>query len=157
MIVIPLTQGKFAKLDSEDYDIIKNYSWYYSNGYAYTNITLPNDKQTTLRMHRLIMGLTDPKIQCDHINHDELDNRRINLRQCTNQENNRNRNCNKNSTSKYKGVCWYKRDNKWRSSIKFNNKQIHLGYFYDENEAAIAYNNKSKELFGEFANLNIID
>ena len=156
MIVIPLSQNKFTKIESNDWEIVKNHKWHYHKGYASTKITLPNGKQTTCYMHRVILGLTDPKIQADHINHDGLDNTRINLRSCTQQQNNMNKSSRKNSTSKYKGVSWNKRDNKWQSHIRFNNKTIHLGYYTNEQEAAKAYNLKAKELFGEFANLNII-
>jgi hypothetical protein len=102
------------------------------------------------------MGLSDPKIHTDHINHDKLDNRRINLRSCTNQQNHMNKSSNKDSTSKYLGVSWHKNANKWQSSIRFNGKQIHLGIFNNEQDAAKAYNLKAIELFGEFSNLNII-
>jgi group I intron endonuclease len=60
----------------------------------------------------------------------------------------------KNTTSKYVGVN--KRNNKWRSRIHYKNKEIYLGYFFTEIEAAIAYNKKAVELFGENAKLNII-
>ena len=156
MIVIPLTQGKFSKIDSQDWDLIKDYSWYFAKGYAVTAIKQENGKQKTLGMHRLILGLTDPKIQADHINHNGLDNCRSNLRICTQQQNLMNKSSHKNSTSKYLGVSWHKRDNKWRSNIGFNGKIIYLGYFTNEKDAAKAYNTKAIELFGEFANLNII-
>jgi hypothetical protein len=153
---IPLTQGKFAKIDNEDYDLIKNHKWCYNKGYAKTAITLSNGKQKLLSMHRVILGLTDSKIQCDHINHDGLDNTKKNLRPCTHQQSHMNKSSAKNSSSKYLGVSWHKNKDKWQSSIMFNNKQIHIGIFHNEEEAAKAYNNKAKELFGEFANLNII-
>lgn len=61
------------------------------------------------------------------------------------------------STSNYLGVSWFKRDSCWRGWIKHNGKQIHLGYFDTEVEAAKAYNEKAIELFGEFANLNLVN
>ena len=156
MIVIPLTQNKFTKIDNDDYEIVKDYKWCYHQGYAKTNITLPNGKRKSLLMHRLILGLTDPKIQADHINHNKLDNRRNNLRSCNIQQNHMNQSSRKNSTSKYLGVSWNKNAKKWHSNIRFNNKRIHLGLYTNENDAAKAYNLKAKELFKEFANLNII-
>jgi hypothetical protein len=62
----------------------------------------------------------------------------------------------RNSTSKYKGVSFDSINNKWRSGIMINGKTIHLGRFNLEEEAAIAYNNKAIELFGEFAKINNI-
>lgn len=91
----------------------------------------------------------------DHIDNDSLNNRIENLREITLSQNQGNRKPNKNSSSsKYKGVSWFKPANKWRSRITKNSKQIHLGYFVNETEAAKAYNNKAMELFGEYANLN---
>ena len=58
------------------------------------------------------------------------------------------------TTSKYKGV-W--KESKWRTGIRHNYKTIHLGSFETEAEAARAYNAKATELFGEFANLNIVE
>jgi predicted GIY-YIG superfamily endonuclease len=60
----------------------------------------------------------------------------------------------KNTTSKYKGVSWFKRDECWRSWIHYNGKQQHLGYFHLEIDAANAYDEAAKKYFGEFANLN---
>ena len=60
----------------------------------------------------------------------------------------------KTGTSEYKGVCWQKRDKKWRAQIQCNGELEHLGYFVHEIEAAEAYDQKAKALFGEFANTN---
>ena len=62
----------------------------------------------------------------------------------------------KNNTSGYKGVYFNKKANKWMSYIRYNNKLINLGLFVNPIDAAIAYNNKALELFGEYARLNII-
>jgi len=91
----------------------------------------------------------------DHINHDRLDNRIENLRVATPLQNSwnmlkQNRNC----TSKYKGVIWVKGKKKWRAKLTFAGRPIFIGYFDDEKEAARAYDEKAKELFGEFAWLN---
>ena len=59
------------------------------------------------------------------------------------------------STSKFRGVSWFKRDACWRAWIKYQQKQKHLGYFHNEIEAAKAYNEAAKKYFKEFAYLNI--
>jgi hypothetical protein len=101
-------------------------------------------------MHRFLMnpavGMT-----VDHINKDTLDNRKANLRVCTNQQNVMGK-CGHGAS--YKGVSFYKRTGKWVAKIKHNYVTINLGYFDDETEAALAYNKKAKELFGEYATLN---
>ena len=59
-------------------------------------------------------------------------------------------------SSKYKGVCWDKSRNKWLANTQFNRKSIFIGYYDIEEDAALAYNKKATELFGEFACLNEI-
>ena len=88
----------------------------------------------------------------DHINNDRCDNRFKNLRLATQAENSRNTKKRQGLTSKYKGVYWYKRYEKWKASINNNDKSIHLGYFEDEYEAHLAYCKAAVKLQGEFAN-----
>lgn len=107
--LIPLTQGKFAKVDNEDFDRVKNINWRYSNGYARSG------KSTF--MHRFILGVTGD-IKIDHIFHDTIDNRKSQLRIASTLENNRNQKIRKGYSSKYKGVSWKKSRNKWVSNIK---------------------------------------
>lgn len=104
-------------------------------------------------MHRAIMRTPQGK-QIDHRNHDGLDNRRCNLRECSHIENMRNQLPQKTGTSRYKGVHWEKERGKWRAQIKHTCKQMRLGRYASEKDAAKAYDKKAKELFGEFAYLN---
>jgi hypothetical protein len=94
----------------------------------------------------------------DHVHHDYLDCRKSELRLVTNQENCQNQRKQSNTSSRYKGVGFDKTCGKWKSQIKQNYKSIHLGYFPPtidgELSAAIAYDIKAIELFGEFAKLN---
>lgn len=103
-------------------------------------------------MHRLIMN-TPEGMLVDHINHDCLDNRKSNLRICTHAENARNKRP-VIGTSKYKGVYWDKTNKKWEAHIRKGKDVKYLGQFKCEKKAALAYNEKAKELFGEFAYLN---
>lgn len=106
-------------------------------------------------MHRLIMGVEDPKLQVDHKNHNGLDNRRDNLRLCTDKQNKANlRKSSIPSASIYKGVRFFKNRRKcWNAYI---NDYGSIGYYCTEQAAAIAYNLKALELHGEFAYLNQI-
>ena len=91
----------------------------------------------------------------DHIDGDPTNNRRSNLRNCTQHQNSMNSRKRKNdASSKYKGVSWDKGRKKWRAYINLMRKQLFLGRFDNELEAARAYNDKAVELYGEFAHLN---
>jgi len=152
---IPLTQGKFAIVDDEDYERLSRFKWYTGKSrntfYAVRSVKIMG-KWITRKMDRDILNVPIG-FQVDHINRNGLDNRKVNLRTCTLAQNVRNRKTPKHS-SKYKGVSWFKITKKWRAYIYPNNKFISLGYFMNEIDAAKAYDNKAKELFGEFACLN---
>lgn len=95
--------------------------------------------------------------EIDHIDRNRSNSKIENLREATHQQNCMNKKSAKNSSSIYKGVTWDKQHQKWRTQIVFNNKHYNLGRFINEKDAAITYNEKAIELFGEFANLNIIE
>jgi hypothetical protein len=90
----------------------------------------------------------------DHINHNKLDNRKENLRICTEAENVHNTRISRNNTSGYKGVTFHKRDKKWQTQIRSGQGKRYLGYFNTAEEAAKNYDEKAKEAFGEFARTN---
>jgi len=156
--VISLSQGKIALIDKEDLEKIAQYKWYaLKRGnicYAIAHIRISPHKRTTLYMHRLIAQVL-PNQDIDHINCNGLDNRRINLRIATQQENNFNMRP-RNGTSSYKGVHWHSQSRHWRSQITLNGRHISLGLFKNEIDAAQAYNAAAKHLFGDFAHLNQI-
>lgn len=152
---ITLNYGMTALVDVEDFANVTKYNWRrYKGRYTFYAATKINNKP--IAMHRFILGLTDPKILADHKNGNGLDNRRENLRECGYEGNARNRKMNNNNkrvSSLYKGVCKTK-FGRWSARIKFNKKDIWLGAFLDEKEAAIAYDNAAKKYYGEFAYLN---
>lgn len=154
---IPLSQGLFALVDDSDYDFLMQWKWT-ANKERKTFTAYRQSNQTTSRtfiyMHRLIMNMPKKGIFVDHIDGDGLNNQRNNLRLCTNAENLMNRGANKNNTSGYKGVTFYRRLNKWHGQIMLNRKQLHLGYFTSKEAAARAYNEAAKKYFGEFAKIN---
>lgn len=96
-----------------------------------------------------------PKV-VDHIDRNPMNDNIANLRAATRSQNNMNMSCIRGLTSIYKGVYLMKNRTTWESSIKINGKRKYLGTFKIETDAAIAYNKAANELFGEFANLNII-
>jgi hypothetical protein len=118
--------------------------------YKYYNVKLYiNNKQSTKKIHQLVSIAFLNHIPCgyklvvDHINNIKTDNRVENLQIITSRENSSK---DKNGNSKYIGVCWDKRNNKWRSTIRINRKAFNLGSFDCELEASEAYQNKLKEI-----------
>ena len=152
---IPLTQGQFAIVDDKNFEWLNQWKWYALKSrytfYAVRNVG-KHPKQTLVLMHRQIMNAHKEQ-EIDHHNGNGLDNHRINLRFCASGQNNQNQRKTR-GTSKYKGVSWHKNIKQWRVSIQDDYKTINLGYFDNEEDAARAYDQKAKELFGEFANTN---
>lgn len=160
---IPLTKGKFALVDNEDYErLTAMKKWHFnSNGYAAKskNYIKENGKRSCkeLVMHRVIMGLSSGDgFEVDHINGDKLDNRKSNLRVCSSAENSRNKGLRKDNTSSYKGVHFHRPAGKFWARIVCEKKRISLGCFDDPKEAAKAYNEAALKYYGEFAKLNQI-
>lgn len=151
---IELTQGKVALVDDKDYEYLSQWKWraMKKQNTWYAVRTTYNPTRVIL-MHREIMNAPNDK-QVDHINRNGCDNRRKNLRLCTNQQNGANRGAQKNNTSGYKGVYWHKTKSKWNAKIKVSGKKIHLGYYQSVKDAAKAYDKAADEFFGEFAYLN---
>jgi hypothetical protein len=151
---IPLTQGKFATADDEDYDDVNKYKWFAQHiGEQWYASSAPKHNAHIL-LHRYLMKVTEFKIKVDHIDGNGLNCQRSNMRLCTQSQNMRNRGANKNNKSGFKGVSFDKRSSKWVAGIKLNRKRISIGFYAAPEEAARAYDEKAKELFGEFAHLN---
>jgi hypothetical protein len=153
MIEIQLNHGKVAFIDDADYPLVSQYKWYAKCDHethwtAATSIERGKGKGT-LRMHQLL-GYWGG----DHRNRNGLDNRRSNLRPATHQQNMCNVAPNRNAKSKYKGVSLHNPRQVWRARIQVNHKEIMLGIFHSEQEAALAYDNAARQYHGEFAWLN---
>jgi hypothetical protein len=139
-------------IDIEDIEKIKNIKWIYANtennGYCEGKIN-----KRFVRLHRFLMGIENEskEIQVDHINNNRLDNRKSNLRVCTNLQNSQNSPLSKNNTSGYIGVCWNPRNNNWMARIEVNKKRVNLGSYYDMNNAILARLKAEKEYFKEYA------
>ena len=160
---IPLTQGQFALVDDEYYDFLMQWKWCaqknHNTGiyYAQRGFRLSDERKTNPLMHRVLMNIIhDPKVLVDHVDGNGLNNQKHNLRLCNHSQNNCNRQSSKNSSSKYLGVSWLKRNKRWVAQIKDPNKKSqYIGSFKNEIDAAKAYNKKAEIIFGKFARLNI--
>lgn len=164
MKLIKLTQGNFAQVDDEDFELISKYKLHITgttNKYARTH------KHNNLKMHRLIMGCVkgDGKT-IDHKDGNGLNNQKSNLRFCSRGQNTANRK-KKKGHSLFLGVtfttkiCKYKNRiyeyNRWQVKLCCNNKTVLNRDFKTEKEAALAYNEAAKIHHGEFARLNLVE
>lgn len=165
---IPLTQGKVALVDDEDFERVNQWKWnaelhktragtestWYAKRIPWDSVSkrsLPK-----IYMHRFVVGLSDASVRIDHRDRNGLNNQRSNLRLSTPSQNHANSIMNSRNTSGFRGVHWDKNRLKWEAQIRCGEKRIHLGRFETKAEAAIAYNNAAVAHFGEFATLNQI-
>jgi hypothetical protein len=158
---IPLTQGKYAVVDPEDFERLNKHKWHadrHNNTFYAIRCVSSRKNRIRIRMHREILRPPDHLI-VDHINHNGLDNRKANIRPATRSQNNFNRLIikRKGASSKYKGVAWKKSKEKWRAQIHVNGQCKFIGYFEDEKQAAKAYDEAAKKYHGEFVSLNFPD
>lgn len=152
---IPLSQGLFALVDDEDFEELSKYKWNPQKNGERIYAKRPGvNHNTGLRrpvfMHRHILGVTDRAIDVDHIDRNGLNNQKSNLRICTRSFNNANAKIPKDNTSGYKGVYFDKSRGLWHARIS----KIFLGRFKDKIDAAKAYNEAAKTLWGDFARIN---
>ncbi len=109
----------------------------------------------SISSHRLAWFIYNgslPKNQIDHINGKKNDNRILNLRECTQQQNLMNRASLSSNKSGFKGVSWDNRAKKWRAQIAKDDIDYYLGLFECPRDASLAYESKGRELHGEFFN-----
>lgn len=150
---IPLTQGRFAIVDDEDFEYLNQWKWCFDKtGYARRSEGVSLGKIKNFSMHREI-NRTPKGLQTDHKNGEGLDNRRCNLRTATHSQNQQNRK-HSHGISEFKGVCWHKILGKWNAYIRIKGKLKHLGFFENERKAATVYDTAARKYFGEFAMTN---
>jgi hypothetical protein len=159
-MLICTPSGRPFYIDREDYPRISEFRWWVSSdgkGLMYVHTEIGGKKRY---LHRLI--LRAPKSQwVDHMNGDPLDNRKVNLRLATHQQNMFNRRKprtygRKPTASSFKGVTWDRSRGKYKAQIMKNGVNHYLGHFMNERSAAIAYDQAAIEMFGEFAQTNFV-
>lgn len=147
-------------VDDDAHAMLDRHTWYImfsgpkKKPYAFTEIFSRTQGKRMVYMHHLVLG---GYCMTDHENGNTLDNQFHNLREATASQNGANARKmasykGKPCTSKYKGVTFAQ--GKFRSVIRKEGKTYQLGSFTDEADAALAYNAKAVELYGEYAHLN---
>jgi hypothetical protein len=160
---IPLTQGRVALVDDQDFEYLTGIAnWCFSSSeYAVAYLRRDDGRRTTVSMHRLVMARILGKpvpadLQVDHKNRNRLDARRENLRLATRSQNQSNKGLQINNYSGFKGVSVDGR--KFRVRIRFNRRfELHLGHYDDLEFAARVYDACSRLLNKDFAGLNFPD
>ena len=142
--------------DLEDYEKIKDYSWSIdTQGYVVSNL-FGDCKHTTVKLHRLIMGVSQSDIQVDHIDHKKYDNRKKNLRLVNNQQNCMNRSLQNNNTSGTAGVTYNKDSGTWTSRIYYKNETIYLGCYHTKEQAIAVRKQAENDYYGEYSYSNSV-
>lgn len=154
MKLIPLTQGKFAQVDDDDYVFLMQWKWYAVSRrhtcYACRNAGTKN-RPIQLAIQNQIMPPAKG-MRIDHIDNNGLNNQKTNLREGTKRQNSYNK---KPIKGKYKGV--YRNSSGFYAQIKINGKNVHLGSFKTAESAALAYNKRASQIQGTFAYLNKVN
>lgn len=148
----------YVKIDIEDLELFEKYTWCvkrWKNSrtfYVYRLFDLNGVRKCKL-LHREVMGHYNfsTKLVIDHKNHDGLDNRKTNLRPCSQRLNSCNHQVYKSNKSGVSGVSWSKVQNKWIVRIGVNGKKINLGSFTIKEDAIKARRNAEIKYYGEYA------
>jgi len=157
MKTIPLTQGKFALVDNQDFTKLSRYKWCAARRrgtfYAERYIRVSDTEKILISMHRVVLNPA-PNKKVDHKDGNGLNNTRDNLRVATEAQNKRNQKKYKNNTSGYKGVTFSRNNRgskKWTARVQLDGKSHFLGHFVTPEEAYSAYCAGAVRLHGEFA------
>jgi len=136
----PFLPNLWAQVDDDDYGWVSLYTWYV---YKYNRTTYAKTfiDGKVISMQALILPPPKVGLTVDHNDHNGLNNQRYNLSHRGINYQRRHQQKHKNSTSKYKGVSWNNKKQKWVAQIYACGKQINLGSFQSEIEAAKVYNN----------------
>jgi len=145
--------GRFTLIDEEDYELVNQYRWC-PNVRPHTTYAVASPG---LRLHRLILGVSDSSILVDHINHDGLDNRRDNLRVASTHQNIWNSRPRGGSSSRFRGVRWHPRAGRWCVANSTGGVAKDYGSFLDEVLAGHVADRVARKVYGEYAYLNFPD
>lgn len=154
---IPLMGDKTALVDDEDFEALSCHQWtacarYKTSTWYAIRRGRKNGRCVIIYMHKVLLSVAKG-LTVDHRDGNGLNNQKGNLRSATRHQQQFNRPPRKESSTGIKGV-FPRRDGKWYAKIKHNKRELYLGSYDNQKDAARAYNTKALELFGEFAWLN---
>jgi len=149
--LLSLTDNKFAKVDPDDYARLSSYAWAYSRKGSVTT----KDKGRSLTLGQAIMKPCE-SLCVIPLNGDPLDFRRSNLAIVSGSHRRQHAGITdkKTKTSRFKGVHWWKSGRKWMARIHKDGREYFLGYFHDEEQAALTYDAKATQFYGSTAYQN---
>jgi len=153
---IILSTGHSITIDDIDSDLCE-FLWTTHQDYRGNCYAVRKLNNAIIFLHRIIHERISPNENPDQVDHKDrntLNCARANLRAATVSQNNANHEIRKDSQTGYKGVTFHNRNKNYVAYIRYNKQRIHLGSFKTPEEAALAYNQSAKRLFGEFACLN---
>ncbi|SDP00958.1 HNH endonuclease [Selenomonas ruminantium] len=137
------SNGELFLVDADDVEKIAPFRWHCRKGEkSYVIGNAPHKKK--IYLHRYLLQVGDFQLKVDHKNHNPRDNRKSNLRICSNWENSVNR-----SDRDKAGVSYRKDKKKWRAYINLKYRQINLGYYSTEKEARAVRKKAVAALYGE--------
>lgn len=148
--IIKIKDDIFVIVSSKDKELIEKHKWSInSKGYLRRHGPKVNGKWTKIYLHREILNCPN-NYQVDHINGNKLDNRRENLRLCTNMLNHYNMPKRSNNKSGVTGVYFSNKLKKWVAEIKANKIKIYLGSFNNIRDAESVRKLAEEKYFGDF-------
>lgn len=155
MKTISLTQGRFALVDDEDYQLLSRHTWCAVKAnksdciwYAQTHVG-----PALVRMHEMVLGKIKGTI-IHHDDHNGLNNQKDNLKRTTHQNNIGHSKKFKSNTSGYKGVSWDQANKKWVTQVAMSSGNGYQKRFHKLEDAVEAYDREAIKRWGEFALTN---
>lgn len=150
--------GTFFIIDSNDFELVSKYTWFKSKrGYPVAHFSRKSPQgHKTFSLHRYLFNFP-PSGTIDHIDRDKMNNRRNNLRLCTQQQNSFNQSLRVTNSSGYTGVSINKATGMFEAYIHYKGKKKYLGLYTTAEEAAVVRDKEALKIFGKYANLNFPD
>lgn len=155
---VPLSRGIIALADANDLPALSQFRWHAAKGTnsIYAGACGGHRSKAAIgrrhfKMHALLLDF--PQI-VDHVSGFTLDNRRANIRACTSQQNACNARKSIGKTSRYKGVSWHRRSQRWQVYVSRHHRPVYVTSSKCETAAARAYDAAARDLYGPYARLN---